>query len=129
MRIVQTIAGLQQAHGGTSRSVPTLCEHLTQLGHEVHLVAGRPSDKSILSNPPSEPVQIHWVEESPLTGRWLTGKAFQRELDSIVGKGSDTATIHDHGLWLPSNHSICATPKQSNFFVWYHREACCQLGQ
>lgn len=105
MRVTHTIAGLQSAHGGTSRSVPALCDSLERLGHEVHLVAGRPSDPRIDCTAPSRSVRVHWINESKITGRVFTGRAFRRELAAIYDQNHANALIHDHGLWLPSNHS------------------------
>lgn len=105
-RIVQTIAGVQSSHGGTSRSVPALCESLSRAGLDVHLVTGRPANRSIESNQPAEPVRTHWIEESAWTGRYLTGHLFRNRLRQVIANRTADVILHDHGLWLPSNHAV-----------------------
>jgi glycosyltransferase involved in cell wall biosynthesis len=89
-----------------------LCESLARTGdNEVHLITGRPADANIESNPPQPPVHLHWIEESPIFGRWLTGPAFLKRLDELVKQDTCPVVIHDHGLWLPSNHAVATHAK------------------
>ncbi len=110
MRVIHTIAGLRADHGGPSRSVPDLCDALADLGNQVHLITGVPSDRSIANNFPQGKTQTHTVTESAVWGRFTMGGRFARELRTL-STGVEPTIVHDHGLWLASNHAIanCAT--------------------
>jgi glycosyltransferase involved in cell wall biosynthesis len=69
------------------------------------LVTGRPANRKIATNPPQGPTQIHWIDESRLLGRTFTGRAFRKTLSGIIADDPARTLIHDHGLWLPSNHA------------------------
>ncbi len=116
MRIIQTVAGTRFDHGGTSRSVPALCDALASLKQkqDVHLVTGRPSAPSIECNSPGESVKTHWVPEARFTGRLLTGRAFQKTLTRLVDSADNGVIIQDHGLWLPSNHAVASFATSKN---------------
>ena len=106
MRIVHTIAGTRLDHGGTSRSVPALCESQAALGADVHLVTGVPADISVPCRIPSGRVQTHLVPESRFTGRLAVGTEFGRILRQLIGPGDQPVVLHDHGVWLPSNRAV-----------------------
>ncbi len=114
MLIIQTVASTRFDHGGTSRSVPALCNALAALQQDVHLVSGRPSDLSIECNIPSKSVKTHWIPESPLTGRWFVGRGFKRALGELLDSAGTSALIQDHGLWLPSNHAVASLASTKN---------------
>ncbi len=76
------------------------------MGRDVHLIAGRPADKSISSTEVDGSVHMHWIDESATTGRWLTAGSFQMKLNALVGEATGDVIIHDHGLWLSSNHGV-----------------------
>ncbi|WDQ15659.1 glycosyltransferase [Rhodopirellula sp. P2] len=108
IRVVHTIAGTRQTHGGTSRSVPSLCNALAKTKAEVHLICGVPVDANEPCNLPDQSVQLHAVPESQLFGRKLLGFGFSRCLDRIhtTSKTHGNVVIHDHGLWLSTNHAV-----------------------
>ncbi len=105
MRIVQTIAGTRVDHGGTSRSVPALCDSLVAMGIDNHLLTARPADPSIRCNYPKELSRVHVVEESAIWRQFRIGKKFCGQLDRLIIDPENTI-VHDHAVWLASNHAV-----------------------
>lgn len=112
MRIVLTIAGLGREFGGPSRSVPALAAALGRLGADVELMTTVPpgSDAPIL--PPEDLVRTHLLPRASRRTRWLArGNAFAAALRARGARQPDTV-IHDHGIWLPSNHAVAVASWQ-----------------
>jgi glycosyltransferase involved in cell wall biosynthesis len=107
VRVIQTIASTRLDHGGTSRSVPALCDALAELGVDVQLVAGRPADAAIACGWPGDASRVHTVCESPVARSWGMGQRFRSQLASVAASNEDLI-IHDHGLWLATNHAVAA---------------------
>ena len=88
MTVLHVLASTRADHGGTSRSVPALCEALDAKGGEVHLVTAvpgnpAPDQESIL---PGGDVHVHRIEESTRLQRTLRSPLqFYRRLWSVVG--------------------------------------------
>ena len=105
LTVVHVLASTRADHGGTSRSVPALCEALDAQDVDVHLVTAAPAGASGDQQPivPNGTVQTHLIEESDGAAQALRSPgAFYRELWSVVeAEGPDV--LHDHGAWLPSN--------------------------
>ena len=103
--VVHVLASTRADHGGTSRSVPALCEALDAEGVEVHLVTAVPADPAPDEEPilPGGDVHVHRIEEQTRLQRTLRSPlGFYRRLWSVV-KDVQPDVIHDHGAWLPSN--------------------------
>jgi glycosyltransferase involved in cell wall biosynthesis len=106
MRIIHTIASTRLDHGGTSRSVPALCDALAELGVDVHLLAGRPSDDAVPCRWPTDANRVHAVRESSHMRAWGIGGKLRKELQELCADGE--CIIHDHGVWLATNHAAAA---------------------
>ena len=105
MTVLHTIASTRADHGGTSRSVPALCEALDAEGVTVHLVTTVPVDPTPDQEPilPSGDVHVHTIEENTgLQGTLRSPLQFYRRLWSVV-VDVQPDIIHDNGVWLPSN--------------------------
>ena len=105
MTVLHVLASTRADHGGTSRSVPALCEALDAEGVEVHLVTAVPKDPAPDQEPilPGGDVHVHRIEEKTRLQRTLRSPLqFYRRLWSVV-EAVRPAVIHDHGAWLPSN--------------------------
>ncbi len=103
--VVHVLASTRADHGGTSRSVPALCEALDAEGVEVHLVTAVPADPAPDEEPilPGGDVHVHRIEEQTRLQRTLRSPlGFYRRLWSVV-EDVQPDVIHDHGAWLPSN--------------------------
>ncbi len=105
LRIFQTIAGTRIDHGGTSRSVPALCESLGQIGEETHLIVGVPYNDFPRSILPSEPTKVHCCPEDRFWGRATLGFKFASTLERLYAENS---LVHDHGVWLTTNHAVAS---------------------
>jgi glycosyltransferase involved in cell wall biosynthesis len=105
MTVVHVLASTRADHGGTSRSVPALCEALDAESVEVHLVTAVPENPAPDQEPilPSGDVHVHRIKENTRLQRALRSPLqFYRRLWSVV-EAVRPDVIHDHGAWLPSN--------------------------
>lgn len=103
--VVHVVGSTRADHGGTSRSVPALCEALDAEGAEVHLVTAVPADPAPDQEPilPGGDVHVHRIEEQTRLQRTLRSPlGFCYRLWSVVEEVVPDV-IHDHGAWLPSN--------------------------
>jgi glycosyltransferase involved in cell wall biosynthesis len=116
LTVVHVLASTRADHGGTSRSVPSLCEALDAEGVEVHLVTAVPADPVPDEKPilPQGDVHIHRIEEKPHLQRTLRSPlGFYRRLWSVV-EDVEPDMIHDHGAWLPSNVAAAWVARRAN---------------
>ena len=105
LAVIHVLASTRADHGGTSRSVPALCNALDAEGIDVHLVTAVPADPAPDQAPilPGGEVQIHRIEERTDLQRALRSPTgFYRRLWEVV-QNVDPDVLHDHGAWLPSN--------------------------
>ena len=94
MRILQIVAGLPPG-GGIAESVPTLCRHLRQLGHEVTLATldGPMSEATLLA----EKAGVRLVRFAPSWPRPLYFSwSLLRELARLVAQAE---VVHVHSNW------------------------------
>ena len=97
--LIHTVASLRPDHGGPSRSVALLCGGLARQGFDVQLItdARRPGEPPPAPAPPDV-----LLRQAPAHG-WLAGaRPFARLLNEAL---VPTSILHDHGLWLPTNHA------------------------
>ena len=104
---IHTIAGLRADHGGTSRSVPALCRSLIAQAVDVALVAGAPAAEHSSFARQDAP-WIHWAAESTTARQWGVPQQFRRHLDALTADFSGDCIVHDHGVWLATNHAVAA---------------------
>ena len=115
MTVLQTIASTRADHGGTSRSVPALCEALDAEGVEVHLVTTVPEQPGSDQAPilPDGDVHVHTIEEqSGLQSVLRSPLSFGRHLWNVV-EAVQPDVIHDHGAWLPSNIAAAGVARRT----------------
>lgn len=113
MRCIHTIASTRLDHGGTSRSVPALCDALATLGVDVHLVAGRPADRRVACGWPADASRVHAVGESSHMRAWGISGKFRRQLADLCLNFA-TPIIHDHGAWLATNHAAATFARRQS---------------
>ena len=114
LQIIQTIAGTRLDHGGTSRSVPHLCEALDEQGACVELVTGKPADPLIPCNYPGGNVHISLVKESGFRRHWGMARRFQNQLAERIALANGPVIVHDHGIWLATNRATARTTRVLN---------------
>jgi len=105
MRVIQTIASTRIEYGGTSRSVPQLCDALLRHGVDTHLVTTKPTDSSIPCNFPEDVTRFHTTPERTIIRQWGLAKGFEKVLLRLAVPQNQTV-IHDHAVWLPTNHAV-----------------------
>jgi glycosyltransferase involved in cell wall biosynthesis len=111
LRVIQTVAGTRKDHGGPSRSVTGLCDALYRNGCDLHFVTG--STRGYESIYPVEPVNTYLIEGSARLGRLIAGRQFYRQIDLLCKNAPGQCVIHDHGLWLPSNHATASVASRN----------------
>ena len=85
LKVLHCIAGLNYSDGGPARSVPALAEAMAEHGAEVTVFCHRPPTIDLTPFPNT---------------RFISGDI------SAASAGGKPDIIHDHGLWLPSNHKV-----------------------
>jgi glycosyltransferase involved in cell wall biosynthesis len=113
LRVIQTIASTRADHGGTSRSVPALCDHLADIGVDNHLVTFRPFDRSVNCLYPKLTAYVHLLDESRYYRQIGIGKSLRRKIESLIVDREKTL-VHDHAIWLPSNSHIARICRDRN---------------
>lgn len=103
LRVVHTINSLRSDHGGPSRSVTALCAALTHQGTRVQIVTHEPGIGEGDPVAPDAPVTVHLAERQASFRTFLPGTTCFE--DALTGAVDHETVIHDHGLWLPSNHA------------------------
>lgn len=103
LRAVHVVAGLEEAYGGLSYSVPTLCARLAGSGADVELLSTR--DPNIEAH--SGETDRYFDRRFRRDFRWAP---ILRKLRYSAGLGralydaaSRADVVHDHGIWLMPN--------------------------
>ena len=113
-RLLHTIGSLRKSDGGPTRTVTALCRELGRLGAQVELVARDRSDSadSNLLLPPAEWVTTTLVpnHRMPLVGSLVTTRFHAVARDRCTRQRLQL--IHDHGIWLPSNHASASLARE-----------------
>lgn len=108
-----TVGSLNKRAGGPSRSVTELCEAFGRLGGQVDLVSvdcGSDPEQQLL--PSRELVGTTLVKYAvTLPGGRRFCPNFGRALSALL-QSRKWSLIHDHGLWLPSNHSSASIARR-----------------
>ncbi len=115
---IHTIASLRRSSGGTSSSVTGLCAKLGQLGISVELFSQvypvvNPDDENII--PPYDQVRTTLINAVHLP---LLRISYASALSVALHQRSqqiESGLFHDHGLWLPINHTAATIARQRNF--------------
>ncbi len=94
MRVIHTIHSLRAAAGGPSYSVPSLCMALQRRGVDVELWAQDRGGTSLGE------LSVRQMRRSDVTS----------ELRKFAGQVT-RLIVHDHGVWLPWNHSIARSSR------------------
>lgn len=111
--VLHTIAGLKSSSGGTSSAVTAACSGLARAGVRMDLVSqdfGDAEDRNIL--PEEAAVRVGLAKASRLP---LLGAVYSPGLRALVQRTcreAGTGLVHDHGLWLPANHTVAAVCRE-----------------
>lgn len=113
VQCVHTIASTRLDHGGTSRSVPATCDALVHTGVTTKLITARPANSDVKCNAPSDDVEVHWASESAWVRQWGVSRQFTRAIKDCVSGSNEPTVVHDHALWLPTNHAVAKYCRQN----------------
>lgn len=92
MRIHHIVASALEEHGGPSLSVPTLCQELTALGHQVTLHTLAPAPEF-----PGRSYELQTYAWSPVLRRFGLSREMLPGLRAAARSGD---VLHVHGLWM-----------------------------
>lgn len=110
INIYHTIAGLHPDSGGPARTVTSACASLTKIPDiNVSLITQSVTGQPIYCGSLS-PDRTH-IAKSRSNYYLKSGRLLETLLDK---QGSENAPniIHDHGIWLPSNHAVADWAKR-----------------
>jgi glycosyltransferase involved in cell wall biosynthesis len=112
--VIHTVSSLKKSAGGPTRTVTALCGELAKLGAQVELLSqdypGSPADENVL--PPADQVSSYLVPAYRLP---IFSFLFSPSFRSLLRQRCQPAqgvVIHNHGLWLPTNHAAAAVARQ-----------------
>jgi len=113
IKALHTVAGLNRSSGGPARTVSSLCEGLGRLGASIEIITqGSSSDENII--PQSAYVKTTFVPAISIPKfRLIYAPSFRKTLMNHCQQ-TEVRLIHDHGLWLPTNHSAAAAARRLN---------------
>lgn len=114
LNILQTVSGLRNDSGGSRHFPAYLSEALGRLGHKIHLISQDDAPfGDICEVPDPKIVTTHLLK---LTVRNQTLKFYYSvrfsETVECICSSQKIKIVHDHGLWLPSNHSSAAVSRR-----------------
>jgi len=111
--LIHTTASLKSNAGGPSRTITSLCEELAKLGTSIEIVTqnfGPSSDDNIL--PKTDSVHTTFVPAFSFPKlRLVYSPTYASTLDSRCQQ-RPVQLIHDHGLWLPTNHATATVSRK-----------------
>jgi glycosyltransferase involved in cell wall biosynthesis len=114
MRVIHTIANLAVESGGPAQTVPGLCAALQGRSVDALIVTQKNSLPGGSTRPED---RFHPQVHDALPGRRWAGSALSSAhrfgaLLRMHCKDTDPCIIHDHGLWLASNHVAAVTARK-----------------
>lgn len=95
LSVVHTTDSLHARQGGPPRTVSALAEGLGRLGAAVEVLAFEDGDPADAVTPDATAASARFIRR---------GRGGGRRLRTAVAAASPDL-VHDHGLWLPSNHA------------------------
>ena len=112
VRVLHTVAALNEAFGGPSRTVPALCSALVPFAEWVGLASqdfGSGRGKVIL--PEASQVSLAFARGVYIQAARLAVAAPARHITKLAADGCANI-FHDHGVWQPFNHSVALVAGQ-----------------
>ena len=107
---LHTIGGLHPDNGGPARSVPNLCRALANNTAIVLRLLSQKRVHDLIVEISASHIDLH-IAESHSTLALKLGWPFRRLLHQQI-QAQQPDVLHDHGLWLPSNHYAAEAARQ-----------------
>lgn len=114
IRILHTVASLKSSSGGPARTVSSLCESLGMLGSSVEIFTQNYSSEDTNIIPQSSFLQTTFVPAINIPKLRLTYAPSFRTMLANRCQQTEVRLIHDHGLWLPTNHAAASAARRLN---------------
>ena len=111
LHVVHTVAGIGEREGGPSRTIPGLCRALGECGIDVELLTGETPDRQV-NDPAETPYQVRYAPTVSVGGRRFPRPAAFARLLEVSLEPHTSSVVHDHGLWLPSNHAVAKVARR-----------------
>lgn len=112
LHVIHTVDSLHPAAGGPSRTVTQLTDTLTGFSDlSVALISQQLRGEPAVSS--TNPAVIRIMEDSSLPLATKLGVPLRRALQKHL-HSSPSAILHDHGLWMPSNHWVARAARATN---------------
>lgn len=118
MKIVHTIASLQADHGGPPRTVSALCTSLAEKSLDIEVITHvQDADRERLVLSEHNSVRSHLLPMQSNFHAFLPARStFARTLAQCVTE-TPQIVVHDHGVWLATNHAVVCKAKQQGWPV------------
>ncbi len=102
LKLIHTVGSLDMSHGGPSRTVPSLCEGLADLGIQTQIVTRdcKGSHKTSTDKVKIIPTKVLSFGNPKFCYPFRFRKKLIEEC-----KQPGMKLIHDHGVWLPTNYT------------------------
>lgn len=96
LAVVHSLATIDPGSGGPAYSVPALCRSLLEQDVDVTLVTLGAKGAALPGGAPPDTRVVR-------AGAWTRVGAFRRTLSQALSE-RPASLLHDHGIWLPTNH-------------------------
>ena len=114
LNILQTVSGLRNDSGGSRHFPTSLSEALGRLGHKIHLISQDDAPSGDTCEVPDPKfVTTHLLKLTVRSKRlkFYYSVRFSKTVERTCSS-EKIQIVHDHGLWLPSNHSSAAVSRR-----------------
>lgn len=107
LRVLHTIADINITGGGSRRAMASICEAQAAYGANVYIVSqGKaPGGTENLFHPQNVETHLARLALDSERLRFKYSPFYGRKVKSLC-RQKNIKIIHDHGLWLPSNHAV-----------------------
>ena len=110
---LHTVGGLRAEYGGPTRSITALCSALGQHGVRTAIVTLEPRPTQPAVAAALSELEVQFVRGNNGGGELLRQGPFRRSLAAHLARSSARERLlHDHGLWLPTNHSASVVTRR-----------------
>ena len=110
---LHTVGSLRAEHGGPTRSITALCSALATRDVRTAIVTlePRPTEPAVVSA--LSGLDVHFVNSNNGGLELLGQHPFRRSLaEGLSRTPRGVRLLHDHGLWLPTNHSASVVARR-----------------
>ena len=110
---LHTVGGLRAEYGGPTRSITALCSALNrhQVRTAIVTLEPRPTEPAVASA--LSALDVQFVKGDNGGAALLRQRPFREALGKRLAQASAMARLlHDHGLWLPNNHSASVVTRR-----------------